>query len=335
MVTIKDIAQEVGVSPSTVSRALSDSPLISTTTKERVRAVAERLGYEPNELARALVKGSSGAVGLIVPDITNPFFADIARGVGEAARAAGYGVLLCNTGERPDRELDYIHLLHRKRVDGLLITSVTIDDPHLEFLIRTPVPYVLVSRLSQNDDVPYVIGDDHAGARLAVEHLIDLGHTKIGFVGGPVEVQSSRDRMQTFRQVMREHGIAPRAEWIRHSNFTQAAGREVGRRMLSLTDRPTAIFAANDVIALGVLEAADALRISIPDELSLVGYDDISYAALPRIQLTTVAQPAFEMGKIAADWLFAVIKGEDLSPIHRVLKPHLIVRRTTISPISS
>ena len=335
MVTIKDIAQEVGVSPSTVSRALSDSPLISAATKERVRAVADRLGYEPNELARALVKGSSGAVGLIVPDITNPFFADIARGVGEAARAAGYGVLLCNTGERTDRELDYIRLLRRKRVDGLLITSATFDDPHLKLLARAPIPYILVSRLSRNSDAPYVIGDDHAGARLAVEHLISLGHTRIGFIGGPVEVQSSRDRMKTFRKVMREHGIAARAEWIHHADFTQRAGKEVGQRMLSLTERPTAIFAANDVIALGVLEAADALGISVPEELSLVGYDDISYAALPRIRLTTIAQPAFEMGKIATDWLISVISGEDLPPIHRVLKPHLVVRSTTVPPLSS
>lgn len=335
MVTIKDIAQEVGVSPSTVSRALSDSPLISAATKERVRAVAERLGYEPNELARALVKGASGAVGLIVPDITNPFFADIARGVGEAARAAGYGVLLCNTSEKPDRELDYIRLLRRKRVDGLLITSATLDDPHLKILARAPIPYILVSRLSRNSDAPYVIGDDHAGARLAVEHLISLGHTRIGFIGGPVEVQSSRDRMGMFRKVMREHGIAARAEWIRHADFTQRAGKEVGQRMLSLAERPTAIFAANDVIALGVLEAADSLGISVPDELSLIGYDDISYAALPRIQLTTIAQPAFEMGKIATDWLISVISGEDLPPIHRVLKPHLIVRSTTVPPFSS
>ena len=169
---------------------------------------------------------------------------------------------------------------------------------------------------------------------MAVEHLIALGHERIGFIGGPAEVQSSHDRMQAYREVMHKRGIAPRAEWICHADFTQKAGREAGYRMLSLPERPSAIFAANDVIALGVLEAADALGFSIPGELSLVGYDDIPYASLPRIQLTTVAQPAIEMGSIAAEWLLSSITKRPHRPLHRVLKPRLVVRQTTAPPPS-
>jgi len=334
MVTIKDIAREVGVSPSTVSRALSDSPLISEKTKQNVKEVAQRLGYERNELARGLVKGSSGAVGLVVADITNPFFSDIAQGVGEVAHRFGYGVMLCDTGGKANRESDYIRLLRRKRVDGLILTSATMDDPYLKDLAKTRTPFILVSRLCRSVNAPYVVVDDRVGARLAVEHLINLGHQYIAFIGGPANVQSSRDRMATYREVLQEHGLAEKEEWMGFSDFTQTAGRKVGRQMLSLPERPSAIFAANDMIALGVLEVAEEMGVLIPDDLSLVGYNDISYASLPRVQLTTVAQPTQEMGKIATEWLLSTIEEHKRHPLHCVLNPHLAVRRSTAPPAS-
>jgi len=329
MVTIKDIAREIGMSPSTVSRALSDSPLVNAATKERICRVARRLGYERNEVARALVMGSSGAVGLVVPDITNPFFSDIARGVGEIADRAGYGVILCNTSGRVDRELSYVRLLRRKRVDGLVLCSTTVDAPHLREVVRGKVPFILVSRLCANEDLPYVMTDDRQGARLAVEHLIALGHERIGFIGGPENVQSSRDRFLEYIAVLEENECPIVEAWHHFAEFTQEAGREAGRRLLALTDRPTAVFAANDVTALGVLEVAEGMGLRIPEDLSLVGYDDISYASLPRIQLTTIAQPAVEMGQIAADWLFSRIATEDMAALQRVLSPRLVVRSTT------
>lgn len=329
MVTIKDIAKEIGVSASTVSRALSDSPLVNAETKERVHRVARRLGYERNEVARALVMGSSGAVGLLVPDITNPFFSDVARGVGEIADRAGYGVILCNTDGRPDRELSYVRLMRRKRVDGLLLCSTTIDAPYLKEVQQAKTPFILVSRLCSNPDLPFVITDDRQGARLAVEHLIALGHERIGFIGGPENVQSSRDRFLEYAAVLSENDCAVVDAWHHFADFTQEAGREAGHRLLSLADRPTAVFAANDVTALGVLEVAEGMGLRVPGDLSLVGYDDISYASLPRIQLTTIAQPAVEMGQIAADWLLSRIDADDVGTLQRVLKPRLVVRSTT------
>jgi LacI family transcriptional regulator len=329
MVTIKDIAKAVGVSASTVSRALSDSPLVSGETKEQIRRVARQLGYERNELARALVKGSSGAVGLIVPDITNPFFSDIARGIGEIADRVGYGLILCNTDGRIDRELTYVRLMRRKRVDGLLLCSITIDAPYLLEVERGRTPFILISCLCLDSRLPYVITDDRAGARLAVEHLIALGHRRIGFIAGPENVHASRDRRAAYIDVLREHAIPLVDAWQCFAAFTQAAGREAGQRMVSLAERPTAIFAANDVIALGVLEVAEGLGFHVPEDLSIIGYDDISYASLPRIQLTTVAQPAVEMGQIAADWLLSRIENPDTPPLQRVLRPLLVVRSTT------
>ena len=329
MITIKDIAKAVGVSASTVSRALTGSPLVSDETRSRILDVARSLGYERNELARALVKGASGAIGLVVPDITNPFFSDVARGVSDIAERAGYGVILCNTDGRVDRELSYVRLMRRKRVDGLLVCSATLDAPFVQDLTAAGTPFVLVSRMSADPDVPYVITDDRAGARLAVEHLVDLGHRRIGYIGGPENVQASRDRMRAYRDVLSEQAISARSEWSHHADFTQTAGRQVGQQILAQADRPTAIFAANDVTALGVLEVAEGLGLRVPEDLSLVGYDDISYASLPRIQLTTVAQPAVEMGQIASDWLFSRIESDDVSPLQRVLNPRLVVRSTT------
>ena len=330
MVTITDIAKELGISASTVSRALSDSPLVNVDTKRAILKVAKRLGYQRNEVARALVLGSSGAVGLLVPDITNPFFSDIARGVGEIADRIGAGVILCNTDERTDRELNYIRLMRRKRVDGLLLCSTTIEAPYLQELAQANIPFILVSRLSSGQgDAPFVITDDRAGARLAVEHLVDLGHTCLGFIGGPENVQASRDRMETYLNVLNENGLPTLPEWRSYAGFTQASGREAAQRMLSLPDHPTAIFAANDVTALGVLEVAEGSGFQVPSDLSLVGYDDISYASLPRIQLTTVAQPAVEMGQIAANWLFAAIEDPEIAKLHRTLAPKLVVRSTT------
>lgn len=332
MVTIKDIARRVGVSASTVSRALSDSPLISEKTKRAVKEAAALLGYERNELARGLVKGSSGAIGLIVADITNPFFSDVAQGVGEAAHRFGYGVMLCDTAGQADRESSYVRLLRRKRVDGIVLASATSEDPQVEELDRARVPFILVSRLCETVVAPYVVGDDRKGATLAVEYLVGLGHREIGFIGGPPDVQASQHRMTAYRDVLHANDLGARDDRVFFSDFTQAAGRQAGRRMLAPADRPSAVFAANDVIALGVLEAAEDLGLCVPEDLSLVGYDDIAYASLPRIQLTTVAQPALDMGRIAGDWLLSVIAGRKRRALHRVLEPRLVVRSTTAPP---
>jgi LacI family transcriptional regulator len=270
----------------------------------------------------------------VVADITNPFFSDIAQGVGEVAHRFGYGVMLCDTAGKADRESSYVRLLRRKRVDGFILASATMDDPYLKDLAKTRTPFILVSRLCYSVDAPYVVANDRAGAQLAVEHLINLGHQRIGFIGGPADVRSSRDRRAAYQEVLQEHGLPEKEDWMSFSDFTQAAGRKAGRYMLSLPERPSAIFAANDVTALGVLEVAEELGYRIPDDLSLVGYDDITYASLPRIQLTTVAQPALEMGQIAAEWLLSVIEGHKSHPLHCVLNPHLVVRRTTAIPSS-
>ncbi len=332
MVTIRDIAQAAGVSPSTVSRALNDSPLLPDGTKSRIREIARELGYERNELALGLVKGVSRVLGLVVPDIGNPFFGEIARGVSNTAHNSGYSVVLCNTEGDRERERVYATLLRRRRVDGLVLASVKMDDPYVLELARSQTPYVLVSRLSRFVDAPFVVVDDREGGRLAVEHLVRLGHTRIGFIGGPSDVQSSNDRMEACREVLDDHRIDIDETWLRSAEFTQQAGHEAGLEILSGPTRPSALFAANDMIALGVMQAADELGVTIPAELSLVGFNDIAYAAFPRIQLTTVAQPTYDMGCIAAEYLLAVTQHGRKRKLRKFLEPRLVVRNTTAPP---
>jgi len=328
MVTIKDIARKAGVSPSTVSRALNGNPVINRETRRRIRELAEEMGYEKNELARGLVKGDIGAIGLIIPDITNPFFAEITRGVEDAANERGHGVILCNTGGDLEKEKEYARLLRRKRAGGLILASVTVDDPYIEGLVKGDIPLILVSRVPKEVDTSYITVDDRKGAKMAVEYLMGLGHKTIGFIDGPEDVIPSRDRMKGYQEVLKEHGIPLYEEIICYADFTREAGYHVMKRYLKLPELPTAVFAANDLIALGAIEAIEEDGSLVPDDISVIGFNNISYASLPRIMLTTIAQPMYEMGFAAAEYILDVVEGKREERLQRVLEPKLIVRKT-------
>jgi DNA-binding LacI/PurR family transcriptional regulator len=329
LVTIEDIARQLGLSPSTVSRALNDSPLISERTRQRVRAAAEALGYRRNELARALTKGTLRFIGLLIPDITNPFFAEVARGVEDIASARRYGVLLCNTDESLAKEQQYAHFLREHQVSGLILTSPTVDDPCVQELLHTGTPLVLVSRITHVSEVSYVCTDDVQGAILAVEHLIRLGHRAIGFIGGPPEVTPNQRRLQGYRQALQAHNLPFREEITRHGgSFTQEAGYIIMKEYLQLNSPPTAVFAANDLIALGAIEAIVEEGLSVPEDVAIVGYDDIPFASLPGVELTTVAQPVYEMGALAAEYLLDVLEGKRRKRLWKIFRPRLIVRKT-------
>jgi LacI family transcriptional regulator len=315
---------------------LNDNPLINEETKKRVKRLAEEMGYERNELARGLVKGGIGAVGLIIPDITNPFFAEVTRGVEDAANERGYGIILCNTGGDLEKEKGYGRLLRRKRVDGLILTSVTVDDPYIADLVRSEVPLILVSRHHPGIDTSYIMVDDRKGGKMATSYLLKLGHRRIGFIGGPKNVISSQDRLQGYKEALYKRGIPLQQEIIRYAGFTRDAGYLVMKEYLKLkTDlKPTAIFAANDMIALGVIEAIEEEGLSVPDDISVIGYNNISYASLPRIMLTTIAQPMYDMGYTAAEYILDVVEGKRKGKLKDILEPQLVVRKTC-RPLSS
>lgn len=330
MTTIKDIAKKAGVSPSTVSRVLNNSSLIGAETRKKVKRIAEELDYEKNDLARGLVKGGGvGALGLIIPNISNPFYAELAQGVQDRANELGYGVFLCDTEASLDKERQFKTLLTRKKVDGMILASATVDDPYVKELNESSIPIMLISRISRNLETNYIKVDDIKGGRLAVEHLIGLGHRDIGFIGGPENFSSAQDRRKGFEEVLHENGISINSNFVTHAQYTQQAGKETAKKYLNRDENITAIFCANDLIALGAIEAIEKQGLSVPGDISIVGYDDISYAHLPRIMLTTISQPIYEIGQKSADKLIKIREEEAEEHVQEELEPGLVVRDTT------
>ncbi|GAA3388468.1 LacI family DNA-binding transcriptional regulator [Cryptosporangium minutisporangium] len=324
------MAAHAGVSAGTVSNVLNRPEAVAPATLKRVRAAIAELGFVPHEAARALSAGRSRTVGLVVPDVTNPFFADVARGAEAVADRHDVVVILYNTGASPERELRYFGQLEERRVQGVLVTPVDQQSRHLDELLRRGTPVVLVDRHSARRDVCSVAVDDVWGGRLAAEHLVEQGHRRLAFVGGPLVVPQVTDRLAGAREVADETGTA--VEVIETPGLTVAAGRAAGAaiaRRASRT-RPTAAFCANDLLALGLLQAVTREGLRVPQDVAIVGYDDIDYAAGAAVPLTTVQQPREELGQVAADLLFDSI---DFAERHRhrqvVFQPELVVRESS------
>jgi len=324
-VTIKTIAKAVGVSAATVSRALNDSPLISLETRQRIHAVAQELGYSKNAVASGLSQGKLSVIGLIISDITNPFNAEVVRGVEDVAQRHGYGVILCNAGENYEKEAFYADLLSQHRVAGVIVTSAMMQDPVVAQL-HQKLPVLLLSRIVKDADISYVACDDVAGGKMATEHLIELGHKRIGFVGGPRDTASCWSRFLGYRQALKDHKLPYRKAWVYFGSFKRRSGYRLAHHILHLQDRPSALFAVSDFIAFGILEAAYEAGFNVPDDLAVVGYDDVPLGDFPKIRLTTVSQSIRAMGKMAAEALFKVINDPKLAPIQRITSPELIVR---------
>lgn len=323
MVGIKDVARRAGVSIGTVSNVVNRPHVVSPETRVRVQTVIEELGYVRDESARQLRAGRSRTLALLVLDLANPFFIDVACGAEEAAYEADLNVITCNSGQRVDRETAYLAMLAEQSVCGVLLSPVT--DASVDGLRRNGIPYVFVDRL-----VPgacSVSVDDVAGGALAAGHLLDCGHRRIAFVNGPAVLAQCRDREQGVRSVLPDPIV------LAAGGLDVASGRDAGARLLALTPRPTAVFCANDLLALGVLQAMVAVGVRVPDEMAIVGYDDIEFAAAAAVPLTSVRQPAARLGWTAAELLIAETSGED-SHEHKsvVYKPELVVSESTLRP---
>lgn len=334
-VTIVDIARESGFSINTVSRALNNAPGVNAQTRARVLAVAERLHYTPSRVARSLLTKSTKTLGLIVTDCTNPFYARVIRAVEDTAFAAGYGVIVCNSGEQHDREVQAVRLLLESRVDGMLITPTQYSAEHIADLIERKVPFVLVGRRFENLETCYVTTDNAAGAEAATRLLLSLGHRRIGHTTGRQAISSVRERLIGYRSALSAFDIPFDESLVARAERDVAGGKAAAQHLLDLDDPPTAIFAYNDLQALGVLQAARARGRRVPDELAVVGYDDIELAAFFEVPLTTVAQPTYALGQIAVELLFQLIEDPASVTEHQiVLQPELIVRASAGGPVS-
>jgi LacI family transcriptional regulator len=325
-VTIKDVAQEAGVSPQTVSRAINDKGEISPQTQERILRIAERLGYRPNGIARSLATRRTQNIGLVVPDVSNPFFAAVARGSEDAAQQASYNVFLCNTDENLDREISAIHSLEAQRVDGILLCSSRLSDQQLQRLAERYQPLVFVNRRISHPRTGSVIVDDAKGSTEAVRYLQQLGHRKIGLLAGPKASHSGRLRTDGYRTAMRTHMKRVPARWQAHCAPQVAGGSAAARTLLERAPELTALLAYNDLVAVGAMRVCREMGRRVPDDVAIVGCDDVMLAALVSPALTTIHIPTYNLGQQALGLLLEMMDDEDAQPEPIVVSPHLVIR---------
>jgi LacI family transcriptional regulator len=336
--TIHDVAAHAGVSPMTVSRVINSQARVSQETRRRVQASVDTLGYVPNRLARALSRRRTSTFGVVIPDLSNPFFTLVVRGIEEAARRADHHVILCHSHADPERERAYLEDMLSFQVEGVLIAPVSDRSrPHMRLLARERVPFVMIDRSIRGFSGDLVQGDSVAGAQTAVEHLIGLGHRRIGMVTESDEVSTARDRQAGYRAALAAAGLDVDEALIAHSSAATdpAAAREAADRLLALPHPPSAIFAVNNIAAVGVAKAARERSVSIPDDLALVCFDDIEQFARVRPFLTVMAQPAETFGTVATQLLLDRIAGRvDDRPRTVVLPATLVVRASSGSPVT-
>ncbi|MFC7340156.1 LacI family DNA-binding transcriptional regulator [Saccharopolyspora griseoalba] len=327
MVGIKDVARQAGVSIGTVSNVVNRPHLVSEETRRRVQTAIDELGYVRDESARQLRAGRSRIMALVVLDLGNPFFVDLARGAEEAAHAAGLNVITCNSGQRVDLETSYLAMLAEQRVRGVLLSPVESVSDRLHTFARSGIPYVFVDRKVPELQGSSVSVDDVAGGALAARHLLEAGHTDIAFVNGPELLVQCREREAGVRSVL--DGSGARLSVLEVAALDADSGRDAGARLLGMSPRPSAVFCANDLLALGVLQAMVGAGVKVPEEMAIVGYDDIEFAGAAAVPLTSVRQPARSLGRTAAELLIA--ETSTAHPEHRqvVFEPELVVREST------
>jgi LacI family transcriptional regulator len=327
---MKDVALRAGVSLGTVSNVLNRPELVSERTRQRVLTAIAELGFVRNESARQLRGGGSRTLAYVVLDTSNPFFTDVAEGVQEAADAAGLALYLCNSAEDADRQASFLDLLEQQRVEGVLITPVDAGDPRIAALARRGTPVVVVDRGAGPGHCSVTV-DDVLGGDLAVTHLTETGHRRIAFVGGPRAIGQVTDRIAGAEQAIAR---VPGAELVvlETAALNVAEGRRAGERIAGMpaARRPTAAFCANDLLALGLLQQMVRLGLRVPDDLAIVGYDDIEFAEAAAVPLTSVSQPRQLLGRTAAELLLEEARGPDGHQHQQVVfAPELVVRAST------
>lgn len=330
--TIKDVAARAGVSYTTVSHVLNGTRRVSEGSRRRVERAVTELGYVPSALARSLKTSQTHVLGVLVPNITNPFFAELTRGVEDVARDQGYSVFLCNCDDDPARQLHYVQSLLARRVDGLLLANSAAEASTVAGALRhTPVPTVVVDRAVSGLDADLVRLDNTGGGRLATEHLLGLGHRHIACLAGPLAFEVSRARVAGWREAMAAAGLVPAPGWLIEGPFSPAQGYAATRQLLARHPEVTAICAGNDLLGIGALRAAAEQGVAVPRQLSVIGFDGIELGGFVHPGLTTVGQSIRTIGERAAAVLIERIRSRTGSVRARelVISPALILREST------
>jgi len=336
-VTLKDLAKRLNLSVVTVSRALNDHPDVSEATKARVLSMARKLNYHPNSIARSLVQKKTHTIGVIVPEIYHSFFSEVVSGVEEVASQAGYQIILCQSNEDAEKERKNIDTLLSKQVDGILISVAESDrDPQpFRSLRQTGTPFVFFDRYLVGVEAPRVIVDDVEGAQQLVEYLIQLGYQRIAHFAGYPQISIGRDRLVGYQKALAAHYIPVDPHLIIEGGFNERDGVVAMEEILTRGDLPEAIFAVNDPVAIGAYKVCMEKGIRVPEDVALVGFSDIDVSSLLAVPLTTMRQPALQIGQEAARLLIRINEGEEVNPSEEiVLKTELIVRRSCGSAIA-
>jgi LacI family transcriptional regulator len=329
--TMKDVARLAGVSTSTVSAVVNQNVPVSPERKERVLRAMAALHYQPDEIARSLKKGRTKAIGVVVPDITNAFYPEVVRGVEEAAFARGYAVFLCDSQEDASRENDHLLALFSRRVDGVLLACCN-DSIAYETTLELHVPCVFMDRLPASKAEGTVSTDNVEAGSMAARHLLDLGHQRIAMIVGRLSLSPHRDRLEGFRKAMQEANLPIRDEYLVQGDVQIESGVDAARQLLRLEARPSAVIASNSKLLLGLLQAFDEEKVKVPQQISVVGFDDYAWNKYLSPSITTVAQPTFEMGRQAFGLLLQLMNRDEMTEStsrHLRLGAELRVRQST------
>jgi LacI family repressor for deo operon, udp, cdd, tsx, nupC, and nupG len=325
MVRIADVAKMANVSTATVSRVISNAGTVKKETADKVLEAINKLNYKPNMLARQLRRLETKTIIVIIPDITNTFFSNVLRGIESVATEYAYQVLLGDAQNIVERESSYLAVLGEKKADGVILLTARTDQRALEEISKE-FPVVLACEYFEGSNLPTVSIDNISSARKATEHLISLNHKRIGHISGPLKVVVGRDRLKGFNQAMAQHGLFVDPLLVQEGDFSYASGFNLMKKLLTLEVPPTAVFTANDEMAMGAIKAAKSKGFKVPEDLSVVGFDDIKFASIFEPALTTIAQPTFDMGKKAMELLLKLINNKELEKNQIILADELIVR---------
>ncbi|MDX3229902.1 LacI family DNA-binding transcriptional regulator [Streptomyces sp. ME19-01-6] len=330
MASIKDVAHHAGVSVATVSRVLNDHPSVRAGTRDRVLTAVAELGYRPNAVARSLRTDQTRALGLVISDVLNPFFTELARSVEDEARALGYSVVIGNADERPDLQDHHVRTLMDRRIDGLLVSPTDGGSPLMLDAVRAGTPMVFVDRWIKGVDVPVVRTDGRDAVRDLVAHLHALGHRRLAIIAGPAATTTGRERVEAFRSALREFGLALPADFIDQGDFQADSGRRVTARFLDLPKPPDVIFAADNLMALGAMDEIRARGLRVPDDVALAAFDDIPWFVHTDPPITAIAQPTGELGRAAVRALIDRVEGRPAESV--ILSARLVTRRSCGEP---
>jgi len=330
--SIRDVAARAGVSVTTVSHTLNATRFVSDAAKTKVHEAAHALGYVPSEIARGLKHNTTRTLGMLVPNNSNPYFAEIIRGVEHHCYGAGYSLLLCNSNDDAQRQTDHLRVLAERRVDGIVLVASGDDDDIVACCKDLRLPLVLVDREIDSIAVDLIEVDHAAGGELATAHLLAMGHPRVACIVGPADLRPSQQREAGWRRALERAGVSPRADEIERGDFGPQSGAAAMQQLLRSAQPPTAVFVCNDMMAIGALHAAHEAGVDVPRQLSIVGFDDIELAAYTSPPLTTVAQPKEAIGTGAAGLLLERLREGRTAPRRAILQPELHLRASTARP---